>query len=333
MKYLFTSILITICLTVFSQQIGTKVSLADVSGKRYTGIITEINGSQYKVKYDGYEFSAWLTSAQFAVINSTPPQPVVNNNQPKKNSNWQVGDKVEAYDMYANKWSNGTISIVLTDRTPLAWRVTFDDPKGHTFEYLSLNLKDIRPRGSKSNFNLVVGSRVDAYYTSGGPKSRATIIEDKGNGRYKVKYDGCKDYWDEVVDWSQLKPESVITANDPDIAQTIGKWAMFVYSYPNTVIHGDNVYREYGTGAKAPPLQINANGTYVWYDEFNKPPVKGNWATHSKIEGLTMGTEAVNGVIIQDSRGNSWKIHKDRADHIEARLMCSGETQGGTRIK
>lgn len=30
---------------------------------------------------------------------------------------------------------------------------------------------------------------------------------------------------------------------------------------------------------------------------------------------------------------NYWKIYKDGPDHIEARLMCSGETEGGTKIK
>ena len=336
MKHLFIFCLINICcISIFSQQIGGKVSLGAVDGKSYTGTITDIDNGKYKVKYDGYDFSSWLTNAQFTVINNSksPTPRNQQQNQQQQNGNWSVGDKVEAYDMYNNKWSNGTITIVLTDRIPLSWRVTFDDPKGHTFEYLSLTAKDIRARGAKANVNFSVGSRVDAYYASGGPKARATVIEVKGNGRFKVKYDGCADHWDEEVDWSQLKPESVVSANDADINATFGKWAMFVYSYPNTVIHGNGVYREYGTGAKAPPLQINANGTYVWYDEFNKPPVKGSWVTHAKITGVTMGTEANNGIIIKDSHGIFWKIRKDRADHIEARQMCSGITEGGSRIK
>jgi len=247
-------------------------------------------------------------------------------------TNWKVGDKVEAFDMYNNTWSNGTVSIVLTDRTPIQWRVTFDDPKGHTFEYLSLTSAQIRARGIKApTFQL--NQRVDVYYTSGDPKGRATVIERQPNGRYKVHYDGCGAYRDESVDWSQVKPESTVSASDPDIKATLGKWAMFVYSYPNTYSDGNYVYRVYGTGAKAPPLQINADGTYTWYDEFNKPPVKGNWATHAKIAGVTMGTEAVNGIILKDSHNVYWKISKDRQDHIEARMLCSGQTQGGTRIK
>lgn len=314
--------------SVPAQQTNDKVRLTAVDGKTYTGIIKEIRGDKYRVKYDGVDFEAWLTKDQFTLLNTAVRPTAVS----QKTGNWQVGDKVEAYDMYNNTWSNGTVSIVLTDRTPLQWRVTFDDPKGHTFEYLSLTDKQIRARGVKGT-SFVLNQRVDAYYTSGDPKGRGTIIEVKGNGRYKVSYDGCASHWDEEVDWSQLKPESKVAANDADITATFGNWAMFVYSYPNTVTDGKYVYRVYGTGAKAPPLQINANGTYVWYDEYNKPPVKGTWTTHAKMVGLTMGTEAVNGILLKDSHGVLWKIHKDRPDHIEARKMCSGETQGGSKLK
>lgn len=311
--------------------IGTRISFPGTDGKTYTGIIKEIQGNQYKVKYDGYDFEAWLQRNQFTVIGeNTIATPEIK--QPAKNGDWKVGDKVEAYDMYKDKWYNGTITIVLTDYNPQQWRVTFDNPKEHTFEYLSLTAQQIRPRGIRGAA-FTLNTRVDAYYASGTPKGRATVIEIKDNGRYKVHYDGCGAYRDEEVDWSQVKPESTVSSNHTDITALYGKWAMFVYGYPNTVIHGDNVYREYSMGAKAPPLQINADGTYVWYDEYNKPPVKGNWATHAKIEGLTMGTEAENGIVLKDSHGVLWKIHKDRQDHIEARTMCSGTTQGGTRIR
>ena len=196
-----------------------------------------------------------------------------------------------------------------------------------------LRADQIRSINAKPGISFPVNSRVDVYYDGGSPHARATVIEIKGGGRYKVRYDGCKAYRDEEVDWSQLKPAAYISSNDPSISPVFGKWAMFVYSYPNTVVKGNDLYREYGPGGKAPPLLINANGNFVWYDEYNKPPVKGTWTPHAKIEGLTTGTEAINGIIIYDSRGNYWKVYKDRADHIEARLMCSGETEGGTRIR
>lgn len=314
---------------VKAQTIGTKVTFPGTDGRTYTGTIMDIRGDQFKIKYDGYDYNAWAVKSQFTVIGDNG----TTNNAPSKTDNWQVGDKVEAFDIYTDKWENATILIVYTDRTPQQWRVSLDQPAGHGIADFPVTSANIRARGAKSAISFTVNSRVDVYYSSGGPKARGTVIAVIANGRYKVKYDGCKDYWDEEVDWSQLKRATSVSSSDADITAVMGKWAMFVYSYPNTVIRGNDIYREYGTGAKAPPLLINANGTFVWYDEFNKPPVKGNWTTHAKIQGLTMGTEAVNGIIIYDSRNNYWKIYKDRADHIEARLMCSGQTEGGTRIK
>jgi hypothetical protein len=330
MKYFILFIaLFVLFVCAGAQSVGSKVSFAGTDGRTYTGVIKEIKADQYKVKYDGYDFEAWLVKTQFTLLE----EKTAVNNRMQKISNWIVGDKVEVYDMYANKWENGTVSIVYTDRTPQQWRVSLDEPQGHAITDLPVTAAQMRARAAKPNFVFNVNSRVDAYYPDGNPRGRATIIEVKPNGRYKVKYDGCKDHFDEEVDWSQLKPASVISSTDPDIRVLLGKWAMFVYSYPNTTVRGNDVYREYGTGAKAPPLLVNADGTFVWYDEFNKPPVKGKWVTHAKIAGLTMGTEAVDGIILYDSRGNSWKIYKDRADHIEARQMCTGLTQGGSRIK
>ena len=327
--YIVFLVMIFFFVSTQSQNVGSKVTFPGTDGRTYTGVIKEMKENRYKIKYDGYDFEAWVLRSQFTLMDEKNND---DNNTPKT-GNWLVGDKVEAYDIYYSKWENATISIVFTDRTPQQWRVSLDEPQGHNITDFPVTADKIRARGAKPNFIFTVNSRVDAYYTTGGPRGRATVIEIKPNGRYKVKYDGCKDYWDEEVDWSQLKPASVISSTDPDIKVLFGKWAMFVYSYPNTVIHGNDVYREYGTGAKAPPLLINPDGIFVWYDEFNKPPVKGKWITHAKIEGLVMGTEAVNGIIIYDSRGNYWKIYKDRTDHIEARLMCSGQTEGGTRIK
>ena len=331
MKQIFICLGIML-LSFFStaQTVGTKVSFPGTDGKTYTGVIKEINGTQYKIKYDGFDFEAWVVRSQFTIIE---PDTNNNNNAPIKAGNWQVGDKVQVKTYSMAKWENATILRVLTDRTPVMYKATLDNPAGYADATPLLAAEQIRSINAKPAINFPIKSRVDVALDDGRPKGRATVIEIKANGRYKVKYDGCKDYWDEEVDWSQLKPASVVDANNPDITAVMGKWAMFVYSYPNTVTSGNNIYRVYGTGAKAPPLLINTNGTFVWYDEFNKPPVKGSWVSHAKMEGLTMGTEAVNGIIIFDSRGNYWKIYKDGPDHIEARLMCSGETEGGTKIK
>ena len=331
-QILIISLIIILSINSFAQDVGARVSLADASGKKYTGTIEAIYNGKYKIKYDGYDFQAWLTSNQFTVIGAANNYQNQQTTQ-QQNGNWQVGDKVQVKTYSMAKWENATILRVLTDRTPTMYKATLDNAAGYADATPLLAGNQVRSINAKPAINFSIKSRVDVTLDDGRPKGRATVIEIKSNGRYKVKYDGCKDYWDEDVDWSQLKTAAVVSSNDPDITAVIGKWAMFVYSYPNTVTIGNNVYREYGTGAKAPPLQINANGTYVWYDEYNKPPVKANWFTHAKIDGLTTGTESVNGIIIKDSYNIFWKIYKDRQDHIEARKMCSGETEGGSRIK
>ena len=81
---LLSFIIISKC---FTQTIGAKVSLVAVDGKTYTGKITEMQGDKYKVKYDGFDFDAWLTTEQFQVVESTPPAPATNrevNKQPQK---------------------------------------------------------------------------------------------------------------------------------------------------------------------------------------------------------------------------------------------------------
>jgi hypothetical protein len=53
--------------------VGSKVSLTAVDGKPYNGTITDIQDEKYKVKYDGFDFEAWLTNNQFTVVNTTTP--------------------------------------------------------------------------------------------------------------------------------------------------------------------------------------------------------------------------------------------------------------------
>ncbi|HVK97798.1 MAG TPA: hypothetical protein VM368_08270, partial [Flavisolibacter sp.] len=59
------------CSTVFSQSVGTKVSFVAADNKTYTGVVKETYGNYYKVRYDGYEFDAWLTADQFKVVSTS----------------------------------------------------------------------------------------------------------------------------------------------------------------------------------------------------------------------------------------------------------------------
>jgi len=66
----------TILFSYFShaQQVGSKVSLTASDGKTYTGVISEVQGDKFKIKYDGFDFTAWLTSTQFTVTDATNEQ-------------------------------------------------------------------------------------------------------------------------------------------------------------------------------------------------------------------------------------------------------------------
>lgn len=193
-----------------------------------------------------------------------------------------------------------------------------------------------QPVNRGGGFN--IGDRVDVIYSYNKDKGkRGTIVEAAG-GRYKVRYDGCEAYRDAFVEPEALHPAATISADALDIKFLIGKWATFTPSYPNTVANSGTIYREYGPGAKAPPLVINADGTYVWYFDYGKPPVRDQWTSHAKIEGTKYGTEMLNGVIIKDPKGAEWKVYRwkpegEKEDHITAQTMCSGMTVTGTRIQ
>jgi hypothetical protein len=97
-----------ICLLFFfsqinAQAVNSKVTMKDANGKSYTGVITSINGGKYNVKYDGVDFSAWLTKDQFSVI------PVANNPAP----NGTAGAKgVSRFDVKMTDAQNAAIPDV-----------------------------------------------------------------------------------------------------------------------------------------------------------------------------------------------------------------------------
>jgi hypothetical protein len=183
-----------------------------------------------------------------------------------------------------------------------------------------------------------VGDRVDVFAANNQDKARRGTIIEAAGGRFKVHYDGCEAAKDESVDRGELHPAATISAGAIEIQFLIGGWKMFTSSYPNTVVSGNTVYREYGMGASVPPLRINADGTYVWYDEYNKPPVKGRWTPDAKIEGAKFWAAFADGVVIKDSKGTEWKVYRwkpagDNTDRITAKTICANKTADGTRIR
>jgi hypothetical protein len=268
------------------------------------------------------------------------------------------GDTIEAHSYFYNPpWHKARIVSVgqgCSSTTPYKVHFIGPDAGDHGDPCLGANeiraieaqqppAENIKPAVRNNPSPLVggtfkVGDRVDVFTAADRDKARrGTIIEDAG-GRYKVRYDGCPANKDVLVDRGELHPIATISADAPDIKFLVGSWKMFKSSSPNTVVNGNTVYREYGMGAQVPPLRINADGTYVWYDESNKPPVRGRWTPDAKIEGAQFWTTFANGVVIKDSNGEEWKVYRwkpqgDNEDRITVKTICSGTSVDGTRIR
>ena len=90
--------------TGIAQTIGSKVNMTDATGKTYDGIIMEIKEGKYKVKYEGYDFDAWLIPGQFKL---STPNAAVNNQQPA--GTFKTGDRVECDKAGIGSWELGTI--------------------------------------------------------------------------------------------------------------------------------------------------------------------------------------------------------------------------------
>lgn len=63
----FAGLLLTQTL-LFSQTIGSKVSVLATDGKTYSGIIKNIDGDSYQIQYDGYASLYWLKANQFTLV-------------------------------------------------------------------------------------------------------------------------------------------------------------------------------------------------------------------------------------------------------------------------
>lgn len=241
---------------------------------------------------------------------------------------WKVGDRVQVKSYSMDKWENATIGEV---RGTGAYKARLDVPGKYADDYPLVYQQQVRAIDAKPTGTYKVGNRVDLLYSDGRPHARASVGAILPDGRYKVIPDGCGTNFNEIVGWDQLRPAPFIATTHPDISSLIGKWALFTPSYPNTVIRGNDVYREYGMGGKAPPLEILANGTFVWYMEYKKPPVRGKWVQDAKVEGLTTGTGKYNGIIFSDGQ-YYYKVYRDKPNHIICEKLCFGTIDMGTKI-
>jgi len=88
--------------------IGAKISFPGTDGRNYTGTITEMQGDNYKVKYDDYNFEAWITRRQFTIIN----------NLPAKNNNTQV---IQQANTQTTTAGTGTLATIFSFGKQHGW--------------------------------------------------------------------------------------------------------------------------------------------------------------------------------------------------------------------
>lgn len=69
--------------------VGKGVNFIGTDGKKYTGIVQEVQGNKSRIKYDGYDFESWLDRNQFStdVDNSNVPTPIYTTNQSTTQNN------------------------------------------------------------------------------------------------------------------------------------------------------------------------------------------------------------------------------------------------------
>ena len=226
-----------------SQSLGQKVRFKAEDGKTYTGMITYIDGPQYKIKYDNAELVRWAKKGEFEVIT----------------------------------------------------------------QYL-------------------MNSRVDAFKENGEAIGRGSVIQIVSGEKYKIRLDGCFEKNDVVVKVDNLKTAVNLEKDDSSLTGIFGKWQLLAYNYPKDFTGLVNNGTE-------PPLTIKQDGTYTWYDEYNKPSIIGNWYAYAKMEGVKEGPNSYNGVILTDKTNLFWKVYTGGDGNIPALRMCGTETRDGTPLR
>ena len=100
---------------------------------------------------------------------------------------------------------------------------------------------------------------------------------------------------------------------------------------------GDKRYLVSGVGAKAPPLQINADNTYAWTLD-SRNTVRGRWRALADRE-MKPGTKPPAIVLLKGEDGKDWQVSNggvhsgNNRDAIEIVRMDMGITYRGTRMQ
>lgn len=256
---------------------------------------------------------------------------------------WKAGDKVEVKNM-SGEWVPATVLEVVdwsASGRGFGYRIETDD-KNAANNLWTAPADTVRARGGQKpkdtgqanddaqtqNFDgrFKVGDVVDTLYDPNHGHNRGTIIE-AGDRKFKVHYVGCEKAFDEWVDASLARPPATISADAPEIKYLFGRWRL------TTVAVGGNLV----AWGKSPGIQINPDGTYLWYEDSTHAPTKGKWRTDARVPKLNEGTQKFDGIVVKDSEGNEWKAFRWRPDGatkdlIEIDRMCSGLSEVGSRF-
>lgn len=137
-----------------------------------------------------------------------------------------------------------------------------------------------------------------------GLTNRPAVIAaiDIKQGIYKVKYDnGDLDQW---LPANFIGGCSGVVAAPITTSYFAGTWGLFVGPTPHYEKRGADKWLIVGTGARAYPLSILANGTYVWRTD-STTTVRGKWRAMRTDERSDSTTDPAI-VVVRGESGSDW---------------------------
>lgn len=285
---LFLTLLATTALSLYSfaQTVGSKVTLTAVDGKTYTGTIKDISNNQYKVKYDGVDFEAWLTRDQFKLLD---------------NSKYSVGSKVEI--LWSGSWYKGEVLEVNNDK----YKIHYDGYGSNWDEWLTT--ERLRAQGnsatstntssentSSGNSKYKIGQHIEAWNVDW---YKATVIG-FGSGNYegyiKVHYGGYSSGSDQYIKESNIRLPKNTTA-DYTSGPRNGRYTILSY------------------GSVTNPITIGyfdlANGNYTYYDAGKNVRGRGTYV----YSGDTKQVQWQNGPMKDFGEVSNFEIDREGKTH------------------
>ena len=164
----------------------------------------------------------------------------------------------------------------------------------------------------------------------------ATILAiDEAKGSYQVKSER-----DGLVDWVPARKlsKSCVGAEARPASESyfLGTWTLFVGPTAHHEVIDAKGYLVVGSGARVPPLLINADETYVWTID-SRTIIKGKWRKMADGE-LRSGTKAPAILLLNAESGKNWEVWRtgvnpgNNRDAISIDRMDLGLSYKGTRL-